>query len=536
MKAKVGSFGIALFLMFILFSSFLYIGSMNARGSSVGGVIYDGAGGPWTIGGSPYTLIDNVIVPPGKNLTIGPGVKVYFNGDYTIYVNGFLNATGTESQRILISSNDENNVQINSTGHAEIRFNEIKGLYNGVKLSSSSKNNLTNNIFSNNQAGIELWWSANNHISDNYFTDNNIGIGLWYSSNFNTITNNTIISSIGGGISAAGSSKNNISNNEISTSKYGISLFLSSGNYIYENHIQSGNGYGIKIEYSTNTTVLGNSFINDGIIITGEELFHFSSHTIGDDNLVDGKRIYYYKNEDGITIANIPAGQLILANCTNVLVEDVHVANTSIGLELGFSRKIVVTNSSFSFNVKYGIYLLHSSNNTISKSNISSNYEGIFIAFSPHNKLTSSDITENSYKGVTIDSSSSNRIYHNNFINNSDRSRQVYDNTGTNFWNETYPSGGNYWSDYSPSCRDSHDGSSVPQYSGSADGFCDEPYNINSTIKDYYPLKNAVGATSSDNRDFFSDNWWLIILLIVIIILVIALILIRSRKKGRIQE
>ena len=64
-------------------------------------------------------------------------------------------------------------------------------------------------------------------------------------------------------------------------------------------------------------------------------------------------------------------------------------------------------------------------------------------------------------------------------------SNEVYLNqSNTNTWDNGYPSGGNYWSDYTD----------VDQYSGpsqnitGSDGIWDHPYVIDENNKDNYPI------------------------------------------------
>jgi len=71
--------------------------------------------------------------------------------------------------------------------------------------------------------------------------------------------------------------------------------------------------------------------------------------------------------------------------------------------------------------------------------------------------------------------STNNTIYHNNFVNNTE---QVYISTHpsyANFWDNGYPSGGNYWSNYTGVDADN-------------DGIGDEPYTIDANNTDRYPL------------------------------------------------
>jgi flagellar basal body-associated protein FliL len=68
-----------------------------------------------------------------------------------------------------------------------------------------------------------------------------------------------------------------------------------------------------------------------------------------------------------------------------------------------------------------------------------------------------------------------------------------------NKWNDSYPSGGNFWSGYSSVCEDVNRGSSTPQTSGSSDGICDEGYEISSESWDNYPFTEPIGSYPPDN-------------------------------------
>ena len=119
-------------------------------------------------------------------------------------------------------------------------------------------------------------------------------------------------------------------------------------------------------------------------------------------------------------------------------------------------RDNIISNSNF------GICLTSSSNNTVSANYISNNNNGIWLFF---------------------DSSKNNKIFHNNLINNTN---QAYDNSGGNSWDNGYPGGGNYWSDYTG--IDLKSGSS--QNISGSDGIGDTPYNISGCAgaQDRYPL------------------------------------------------
>jgi hypothetical protein len=72
----------------------------------------------WTSASSPYVLTGNLIVNSGVTLTIEPGVTVNF-GPYQITVNGILNAQGTSANKIVLSSDNDSDEQIDFTAQAD---------------------------------------------------------------------------------------------------------------------------------------------------------------------------------------------------------------------------------------------------------------------------------------------------------------------------------------------------------------------------------------------------------------------------------
>ena len=67
--------------------------------------------GVWNIEGSPYIVLDSLIILEGEQLTIEPGVSVRFERriDRTLfYILGTLIAIGTEEDSIFFTSNADN--------------------------------------------------------------------------------------------------------------------------------------------------------------------------------------------------------------------------------------------------------------------------------------------------------------------------------------------------------------------------------------------------------------------------------------------
>jgi len=275
-----------------------------------------------------------------------------------------------------------------------------------------------NNIISNNgigiYLGIYLFYSGNNIISDNNITSNNeYGIYLFYSGN-NIISGNNI-SNNRYGIGLDKSENNKISdNNIILNNYYGVMLFYSGNNIISDNNITSNNEYGIVLDYSENDILSNNILTNDGIFISGDNIEHWNTHSI-DYNTVNGKPLYYWKNRIGGVVPD--AGQIIIVNCSDVVIENQNISKTDVGIRVGFSNNIAIKNNKISNN-RYGIDLYKSENNTISDNNITSNNGyGIDLLYSENNKISDNNILHNG-AGIGLDSSGNNTISDNNITLN----------------------------------------------------------------------------------------------------------------------
>lgn len=133
-------------------------------------------------------------------------------------------------------------------------------------------------------------------------------------------------------------------------------------------------------------------------------------------------------------------------------------------------------------NFECGIHLAASSHNNISGNNIAVNSYGIALEQnSSHNIIRGNALTSNSNTGIMVDFSSHNIIYYNSFIDNA---QQAHSHASVNSWNDDYPFGGNYWSDYT----EVDDKSGPNQDVSGIDGIGDGPYVIAGTSRDEYPL------------------------------------------------
>jgi parallel beta-helix repeat protein len=200
------------------------------------------------------------------------------------------------------------------------------------------------------------------------------------------------------------------------------------------------------------------------------------------------------KNKIYNNIIKIHESGVYSINSYGNLIEDNWVTNNYEGIILSAGckgnkiRNNNITNNNLYVGVGYlgaGVDLTNGArDNEVEKNNITQNPYGISIS-NESNSIFGNQIIEN---GVGIheylEPTYGYKIFHNNFINNTKQTD--LSNQSINIWDDGYPSGGNYWSNYT----------SVDLYSGpyqnvtGSDGIWDTPYIINTNNRDRYPLAN----------------------------------------------
>jgi parallel beta-helix repeat protein len=235
----------------------------------------------------------------------------------------------------------------------------------------------------------------------------------------------------------------------------------------------------------------GGIVINKSITLLGEE----KDSTIIDSN-GSSDVITVLSNSSticGFTIRNggtsYPANCGIkLCNVDNNIICNNTITGNFVGIKLGDkqrgSKANIIKYNNITGN-RYGIFLDHASLNEIYGNLISKNlWNGIELAWSNNNKIYNNTICCNKAYGLEIPiatPSINNILYHNNFINNTlSTSTSGY----KNIWDDGYPSGGNYWSDY----KGVDEKFGVHQNINGCDSIGDSPHIIDANNVDSYPL------------------------------------------------
>jgi parallel beta-helix repeat protein len=186
-------------------------------------------------------------------------------------------------------------------------------------------------------------------------------------------------------------------------------------------NISSNNcsNYGIELYNSCNDILSGNE---GGVFIFGLEERDFT-HDIDVSNTVNGNPIYYWKDVNGSIVPD-EAGEIILFNCTNILIENRNFTNGSVGIEVAFSSSITIKNNTCSSQI-FGMFIVKSNdskmlNNTCIKNTV----DGITLLSSNNIIISNNNCSNNDQSGIyiqDIDNNISNySISNNTFCNNHD--------------------------------------------------------------------------------------------------------------------
>jgi parallel beta-helix repeat protein len=192
-------------------------------------------------------------------------------------------------------------------------------------------------------------------------------------------------------------------------------------------------------------------------------------------------------NGNGYTVQGSGFGVgIFLYSVNNVTIKNANVTGFDCGIYI-YSSCNTVSDNNVSGNI-VGIGLCYSYN-TLSGNIITGNSIGISSNFSSSNMVSDNTINEN-HEGTVLAYCENNTIYHNNFVNNAQQAR-LY-GSASNLWNDSYPSGGNYWSDYSGVDEKCGPNQDVP----GTDGIGDMPYDVADNNRDNYPLINIWTHTT----------------------------------------
>ena len=239
-----------------------------------------------------------------------------------------------------------------------------------------------------------------------------------------------------------------IVSNEISNNYIGICLIQCSNSIIAHNRIIASTNLGLFMRWSQEIPIVNNDFISNKLALSYLSSPFYITHNLFDSNF----------NAIDITNSQIvgPTGR---------------ISNNTIINGIG----------------NYGIMLYNVDNSNINDNVISGNRYGLDFYWKCNDNQVFNNVISNNFRGIYIEyigvgfENINNRIYHNYFVYNSGQAIELGNN---NYWDNGYPSGGNYWSDWQQPDQFSGVNQNIP----GSDGIVDNPRVIPGTNSDHYPL------------------------------------------------
>jgi len=264
--------------------------------------------------------------------------------------------------------------------------------------------------------------------------------------------------------------------------------------------ITNGGDYGIKSLYSCQK-IIGNIFgynYQRAIYI-----WQADSNVIKDNLLLDFSHGMYLSSSSYNLIENntiLHSGITTHGNYNDIIGNNL-LKNADIGCD-GWYNKI--EGNKVSNSMGSALYMNYAEYCTISNNIFMNNGSGINLHACSNNTITENTICGNSGTGIILPvcmcgGCNDNDIYHNNWMNNT---THVSDQS-TNNWDNGYPSGGNFWDDYSVEDNFSGPNQNIP----GSDSIGDTPYYINSNGEDAYPLMIPYGMPPLADEIFVDDDF-----------------------------
>ncbi len=413
-------------------------------------VTYDAAEGL-----SFYYSVNNLV--NGNIITHnGFGVKLSYSGNNTLRNNTIASNKYNFGVEAVVLKSFVNDVDTSNTVDGKPIYYLVSrkdlvvnaGLNAGyVAIVNSTGITVKDLILVNNNEGLLCAYADHCTIENSTLADNNNGMFL-YSSNFATVEGNNITENLVEGFFAYECRQTIVENNVITENGVGMFLYSFTNSSVTGNNVTNSVERGIQMFDSNNDVISQNSFIQNGL--DGLYTYNSNNNTISDNQVIGNMR-------DGLWIDTC-------------------------------DRCILVRNN-VSLSGENGINLLTSTNCQVQYNKIIGNsFFGIQLSLSSDgNSIVGNYVSGNVVYGISLYASSHNKVFANNFLNRY-QAQVVFGSS--NIWDDGYPSGGNFWSDYV--------GSDLfwGQYQNltGSDGIGDTPYIINSDNRDQYPLMSQSRA------------------------------------------
>ncbi len=255
------------------------------------------------------------------------------------------------------------------------------------------------------------------------------------------------------------------------------------------------------IQQIGDTYTLINDITGSIAILSSDITFDGNEHSIFETNIGIG----------GLTVgSNYYSTPPVSTGVANVTVKNLNIRGGVFGISLDSVTNASIFNNTISKigngvlsmdEQTAGINVFRGNSNVIKANTLLDNYNGILFIESNNNLIIANTIANcsnpNGFSavGILFWEASNNTVYHNNLLNNT---AQAYDGItiyaaggselSSNLWDNGFPSGGNFWSDY----QTKYPNATMIDNSGVGD----TAYVVDDQNRDNYPLLEPFNATA----------------------------------------
>jgi nitrous oxidase accessory protein NosD len=277
-----------------------------------------------------------------------------------------------------------------------------------------------------------------------------------------------------------------IANLTVTNTSRGIFMAYVKQASLVDDHARSS-GVGLLVYESSNVTVSNSDFAaNENAI----NIDHSANLTLTGSTISGGLGLEVESSSDVRVSGNIIASGyegVRAVKGANLILSGNRIKDNVLGVELHSPTHALVQGNWISGNQDYGIWVLSGNGLNITANTVISSQHGISFGIDDNGGYV--------YNAI---------VYHNNLVNSlvdqADHSQGIVP-----MWDNGYPSGGNYWSDYTG--VDQCSGVNQNVCSG-PDGIGDKPYTgiiqttgsypVQSSLVDHYPLMRPYGNVTQD--------------------------------------
>jgi len=470
-----------------------------------------------------------IIRVPQDSLTIqgainaaNPGDTIYVDvGTYfeNIRLNKSVLLVGKSREGSVIYGNTTTDVvMVNASDATLVNFtirNSAMEPWTGIRLDHVSNCNVSrNNLTADSPLGLQVVASSYNVIRENTFSSNGIVVtASAIPCLHNIIDNNTVdgrsivyledaenLTVNGAGqlvlVNCRGIT---VRNSNLTHTSIGVTLRNSSNCLVTDNDM-SDSYEGISMSDCSGITIANNTAANNAFAIV---LVRYANDSVISGNDISACEYGVYATlSSNVSISEnnfrqCTAGCIELDSSSDSMIQGNNVTDSVEGIYFLGSSNNTIQDNFIALNNWTGIELLGDSlYNTIRTNFVMMNYNhGLAMNYSYLNYVTGNYFIDNEGYGAAFFGASNNTIYHNNFENNGAAwySNQAVDAWCSNSWDNGYPSGGNYWSNYNGT--DLYKG--VSQDINGSDGIGDTYFTIDANSTDRYPLMGPVGSSTT---------------------------------------